>query len=173
MEYIAKLRKHFPVALYGNCFGLKVSMKLRMKIIRKYRFILSFENSHCHDYNTEKYWHGIKYGAIPIVMGHDKNHENLIPDSYIDVMNYTHPYYLAKHLRKINDDFELYKKYHEWRKFYTIKIDNFEMDSCQILKNIQKYLAENMLFDDTIDKIGDYLSCINANNLTSQIISRI
>lgn len=170
LKYILKLRKLYPVVLYGRCFGLKIPNEIRQKLIKRNRYFLSFENSHCQDYNTEKYWDGLKFGAIPIVLSHSNNQDNLIPNSYIDVMNFKHPYYLAKYLRTLNKDIDLYKKYHEWRDYYKIIRDDFEMNTCEILQKINYYISKNMLNDETFLKISDTSICINANDLKSQIL---
>ena len=38
-------------------------------VAEKYKFYLSFENSFCTDYITEKLWKVLNYDIVPIVMG--------------------------------------------------------------------------------------------------------
>ena len=38
-------------------------------IILFVQFYLAFENSHCQDYITEKFWRALDKGIVPIVMG--------------------------------------------------------------------------------------------------------
>lgn len=159
------------MVLYGNCFGLNVPNDFRKKMIKRHRFLLSFENAHCLDYNTEKYWDALMFGAIPIVLGNKNNKENLVPNSYIDVMNFKHPYFLAKHLRKVNRKIHLLKKYHKWGRTLNVQMDVFEMESCEMLQKITDYISNNKLNDDTVNKISDSSICINPNSLKSEIIS--
>ena len=35
-------------------------------IVKKYKFVLAFENSNCEDYVTEKIWHAYAAHAIPM-----------------------------------------------------------------------------------------------------------
>jgi len=60
-EYVQQLREHVPVDVYGDCGPLgcprdnqpKCDTTLRLS----YKFYLSFENSNCEFYITEKFFH--------------------------------------------------------------------------------------------------------------------
>ena len=89
-EYVSKLRSQpgIHVDVYGSCSSLFNSHIVPMKCGKKpsncmaetllnYRFYLSFENSKCDTYITEKYWiTGIKGHAVPIVLGAKENSIN-------------------------------------------------------------------------------------------------
>ena len=50
-----------------------------------YKFYLSFENSLCRDYITEKFWKVLSYNVVPLVFG-GGNYSLYAPKkSYIDV----------------------------------------------------------------------------------------
>ena len=50
-----------------------------------YKFYLSFENSFCVDYITEKFWKVLNYDIVPIVMGAG-NYSKFAPEkSFINV----------------------------------------------------------------------------------------
>lgn len=76
-EYINNLKKYIDVDVLGECgekcpndyrkWGSKFNCKTL--IARKYLFFLSFENSLCQDYITEKFFQTISYDIIPVVMG--------------------------------------------------------------------------------------------------------
>ena len=57
---------------------------------RDYKFYLSFENSICPDYVTEKFYNPLLFTTVPIVYG-GANYEAIgAPrNSYIDVRNFT------------------------------------------------------------------------------------
>lgn len=169
LEYISILKQFYPVALYGVCFGTRLPDIIKNKLIRNHRYILSFENSYCLDYTTEKYWQGLRYGAIPIVLSHEKNKDLLIPNSYIDALNFSHPYYLAQYLKELNKNGS-HKKFHEWREYYTDKSDIREMDTCDILEKIQNILSSNKLLDETVDKIGDNSICTSPEEYRSKVL---
>jgi glycoprotein 3-alpha-L-fucosyltransferase len=61
MNYANELAKYIDVDIYGKCGKLRCSRKQHddkcVKLLNKdYKFYLSFENSHCKDYITEKFF---------------------------------------------------------------------------------------------------------------------
>ena len=60
LEYAKELGKYIDVDIYGNC-GTKQCPRSQsadcFKMLDDYRFYLSFENSNCKDYITEKFFH--------------------------------------------------------------------------------------------------------------------
>lgn len=57
---------------------------------KSYKFYLSFENSLCRDYVTEKFYQPLLYNMIPIVYG-SANYSALYPElnsSYIDTRHF-------------------------------------------------------------------------------------
>lgn len=91
----------------------------------EFTFYLSFENSLCKDYITEKLWN-ILLGnnlIIPVVMGglSTKDYESIAPpNSFIDVRNFTSPKDLAQHLRFVAGNSDAFNYYQQWRNKYTI-----------------------------------------------------
>merc|ERR1711979_34656 len=73
LEYAHKLSQYIPVDIIGGCGDIKCPKGNKTEcwtmIARKYKFYLSFENSNCIDYITEKFWDALKYKVLPIVMG--------------------------------------------------------------------------------------------------------
>jgi hypothetical protein len=50
-----------------------------MQLLSKYKFYLSFENSICRHYYTEKLFRSLEIGVIPILLGHPADIEYLLP----------------------------------------------------------------------------------------------
>ena len=72
MEYIHELQKHIAVDIYGPCGPLPCQTKpvhCKDIIAVTHRFYLSFENSICKDYITEKFFQMLKFNIIPVVYG--------------------------------------------------------------------------------------------------------
>ena len=74
-DYAKELAKYIDVDVYGEC-GTLQCIKNSSYIENchdildtDYKFYLSFENSNCKDYITEKLWNILKHDIIPIVMG--------------------------------------------------------------------------------------------------------
>lgn len=59
MEYVQELSEHVPVDIYGACGALECvrgSANCTAMLNRDYKFYLSFENSNCEHYVTEKFF---------------------------------------------------------------------------------------------------------------------
>lgn len=107
--------------LYGKC-GKPDSQDNKDS---SHKFRLSFENSLCEDYITEKFWNVLSSDEylIPVVMGGKSVDDYLRvapPDSFIHVENFTSIDDLAKHLKSVSSDSELFNKYHKWREQYQL-----------------------------------------------------
>ena len=67
-----------------------------------YTYYLSFENSLCKDYITEKLWKILTSKDLIIPLGglSMEDYKNTVPpNSYIDVQNFSSPTKLAEHLK--------------------------------------------------------------------------
>ncbi len=133
-EYVLKLRSQpgIHVDIYGDCSSVfnshivplqcrKGTPNCMEKTLANYRFYLSFENSKCDTYITEKYWmQGLNGKAVPIVMGAKKEEYQRIsiPNSYIHVDNYPTIEQLANELHRLNKNDSEYTKYLQWTQLY-------------------------------------------------------
>ncbi|CAH2002240.1 unnamed protein product [Acanthoscelides obtectus] len=123
-QYVRELQKHIAVDVYGNC-GKKVCpghFHSDCPEIGRYLFYLSFENSNCEDYITEKlWWNAYHKNSIPIVMGASPaNYQMLLPPgSYINIEEFASPAVLAQYILHLNET-EDFRKYFEWRKTFEI-----------------------------------------------------
>ena len=75
-EYVRELQKYVEVDTYGSCGENKCFKKhpyeksCWLKVLRpNYLFYLSMENSLCNDYITEKLYHPLVHGLVPVVYG--------------------------------------------------------------------------------------------------------
>ena len=88
-----------------------------------YRYYLSFENSICQDYVTEKFFRPFKYDVIPITLnGADMN--NLAPThSFINALDYNTIEDLIQYLEKLSNNNALYASYFWWKDYYEVRND--------------------------------------------------
>ena len=88
-----------------------------------YKFYLSFENSLCKDYFTEKLFRMMKYDIVPIVYGKGYESNGLPPTSYIDVLDFESVASLADYLTYLDNNDTAYNEY--FRSVVTyISMDN-------------------------------------------------
>ncbi|XP_037024245.1 alpha-(1,3)-fucosyltransferase C-like [Bradysia coprophila] len=131
-EIVEKLGRHIPIDIYGKCGTLicptggdhffKNEACYQM-LSKDYKFYLSFENSLCIDYVTEKLFNILNYDIIPIVYG-GVNYSHILPaNSYIDVRNFSSSVELASYLNYVGNNEAVYRSYFDWRKDYHVQSD--------------------------------------------------
>lgn len=117
-EFVTALQEYIPVDVYGSCGPLKCRDRsfCYQMLEADHKFYLSFENSICKEYVTEKVFNLLKYHIIPIVLGPSEDYKKILPDnSYIDALNFSTPRALADYLHKVSDSEILYSSYFKWK----------------------------------------------------------
>jgi alpha-1,3-fucosyltransferase len=113
-ELLARnLSRFISVDIYGKCGDGRHSCQNRSGcdclLSRHYRFYLSFENSLCPDYVTEKLYRPMAHDTVPVVYGGSDYSFYLPAGSYINVMDFDSPQSLmVNHLNKLMAVDELY-----------------------------------------------------------------
>lgn len=116
--YVRELKKYIQVDAYGICGNLSCPRDTGCNL-NTYKFYLSFENSECEDYITEKCWrNALLNGVVPVVYGARKeSYEKFAPpNSFIYAGDFDSPKSLAKYITKLDQQPDLYSQYFEWRK---------------------------------------------------------
>ncbi|XP_050391922.1 alpha-(1,3)-fucosyltransferase C [Patella vulgata] len=114
-QIVSMLQHFFPVDILGGC-GKRVcsrhnDKKCLRKVIEKYMFYISFENSLCRDYVTEKFFRYYSYDTIQIVRG-GINYSEIAPaGTFIDYSDFKSVNKLANHLNTLADDEQKYSAY--------------------------------------------------------------
>lgn len=117
----------FQVDIFGQCGPKKCPRSSNedcWKMVEKdYKFYLAFENSICVDYVTEKFFNSISHQVIPIVLG-GADYSGMAPKkSYISVHDLDNdPARLARSLKKLDENDELFAEYFWWKDFYQVKM---------------------------------------------------
>lgn len=120
-QYVAELQKYIQVDVYGNCGSLRCPCESELDcdrlIERQYYFYLSFENSNCRDYITEKFWqHGMQYYVVPIVLQRKLYTEIAQERSFIAADDFASPAELAKYLKRLMNNPREYASYFAYKK---------------------------------------------------------
>ena len=112
-----------------------------------YKFYLSFENSYCHEYVTEKLYNILQLDMVPVVMG-GADYSNLLPPgSFVNARDFTSPQKLAAYLNELHENPEEYAKFFLWKRRWSCRAygePEFPCDLCN-------YVGDNRLIRQTIN----------------------
>jgi hypothetical protein len=138
MNYAIELSAKYDLKVYGECAdelkklasdrrgGTRMDLKKEQcgrgtaceaEAMHGSKFYLSFENSNCTDYITEKFWRSLSHGLIPVVLQPSRaDYERVAPHgSFIHFEDFGFDIErLASHLATVAADLNFYKSYVEW-----------------------------------------------------------
>ena len=147
-KYAKILSQYLNLDVYGTCSRNfhhfkecpKGSTECSAKL-KRYKFYLSFENSYCVDYITEKYWYTpFHHDMVPVVFGgSDYGPEVAIPGSFINVLDFPTIKHLANYILYLNKNDTAYNEYFNWKRRY--KLVEPESWTCQICSMLHKKLG--------------------------------
>ncbi|XP_070189941.1 3-galactosyl-N-acetylglucosaminide 4-alpha-L-fucosyltransferase FUT3-like [Littorina saxatilis] len=108
-KYVKELSKHIQVDIYGHCGTLTCPRSSETDCMRllntTYFFYLSFENSLCRDYMTEKVFKLYdNVNVIPVVRGQVDYDRYLPPGTFLNTADFPTPRALALRLRALMAD---------------------------------------------------------------------
>lgn len=166
IKYARKLSKYIHIDIYGNCgrkrCGPTQSKQCYDDILKEYKFYLSFENSICEDYVTEKFFNILNYDIVPIVMGGADYEAISPPNSFIDTRDFPNPKDLAKYLRNISGNKDLYNSFFEWKGKYKSYLHPWMCEMCQKLHESEDESTKQSSNHDTW--WNSYMKCIKWKN---------
>ncbi|KAF2077154.1 hypothetical protein CYY_001539 [Polysphondylium violaceum] len=121
-QYVMELMKHIKIDSYGACAhnrDLKNNNRFdpdqKSRILSKYKFYFSFENSYCRGYHSEKSFQCLQNNVVPVMMTHPDNLKLMPRGSYIFVGDFKSAKELAEYLTKLENDDVEYQKYFTWK----------------------------------------------------------
>ncbi|CAG7669571.1 unnamed protein product [Allacma fusca] len=142
IQLVKELQKYVTVDVYGKCgeFQCKdpIPFGCKKELGHEYKFYLSFENSVCQDYVTEKLFQAYGAEMVPIVFG-GGNYDRIVPTgSFINANSFPSAKSLADYLLFLNSDDDEYLKYFEWKKSYELKPDRIDYDGgyCRLCQKL-------------------------------------
>lgn len=145
--YVAELRKHIAVDVFGKCPPIadtqacpRTNSQCDDMLKKDYLFYLSFENTFCPDYVTEKFYRPFRLGAVPVVSGGANYSLFAPPHSYINARDFKTPKQLADFLTKLSLNRDLYSHYFDWKRDFdfeplAIQIKEQWCRLCQMLND--------------------------------------
>lgn len=119
---VDELKKLMKVDVYGHCGTLDCPRSNHghcMALLdADYKFYLSFENSLCTDYVTEKFFGALSVNVVPVVWGFG-NYSAIAPrHSFIDALAFPSVRALADYLLYLNTNDTAYNQYFRWKRHY-------------------------------------------------------
>ncbi len=120
---VRDLMQHIAVDSPGNCLNNCAIPAFRdrngdtREALRRYRFLLAFENSRAMDYVTEKAYRALDCGVVPVYLG-APNFRELMPadDAAIAVDDFDSVARLGDYLNRLVADPTGYAVHHRWRR---------------------------------------------------------
>lgn len=153
------------VDIYGKCGTLKCDPNAKdcVDYTKDYKFYLSFENSLCVDYITEKTFKVLNEYIIPVIYSAANVSNFLPPKSYIDANAFNTAEDLANRLNYLANHPKEYVKYFWWKKHYKTELSHFNpcrlckkfnepgfLTTQHIIPNIEDWFNKNTCFDPKI-----------------------
>lgn len=164
-QYVTELSKHIPVDIWGRCGKNKCGSKQDYKVCdatilsTSYKFYLSFENSICDGYVTEKMWRLIlkPITTIPIVMG-GANNKSILPNhTYINVKDFPSPKDLADFLKRLDKDDKEFNEY--ITKKNSLRCPAGIAHQCSLCKFLHEHREETLHAPDVMDFWSEERRC--------------
>jgi hypothetical protein len=145
LELIKKLQNlSMPIDVYGKCGTLSGCEHVNHtscyeKLSNEYRFFLSFENSLCKDYVTEKMFQALKYPWIPVVFGAVNYSAQAPQKSVIRVQDYKSLEKLVAFLNFLKLNNEEYQSYFNWKNHFDVVYPYANVWGCQFCQKLTRF----------------------------------
>jgi hypothetical protein len=164
-EYVEALAKYIPVDVYGECGSFTCGSrhqnnrsycdKTLLSDPGSYKFYLSFENSLCDGYVTEKLWRLLKEDVLQVVMG-AVNYSALLPEqTFLNVADFASPKELSEYLYHLDADDVLYDIYLRRKKSIKMVLDGVdEPYHCRVCRYLHLHNHERQIQKDLVQFWG-------------------
>ncbi len=160
-RYVATLSRHFDVDIYGACGNHSCSKDRNeacwSMVDRDYKFYLSFENSICGDYATEKFFNVVSKtrSVLPVALGGaDYAALGAPPRSHLSVHDREEwerdPAALARELRRLSSDDAAFAEYFWWRDYYEVRQgkEHLERPFCELCAALHDKRRPPKVYED-------------------------
>ena len=158
MNVVKALAKHIDLDLFGDCSNTQFcnpgqSNGECWERMKGYKFYLSFENSACKDYVTEKFYqNALANAVVPVVLGgaNYSDVEVAPPGSYIDATKFSTVRELGEFLKKEGSDQTLYNKYFRWHSNYTLFAEYYHTQVCFLCERLHQSNFTTKSYKDVV-----------------------
>jgi len=171
-KYVDKMRETANVTILGSCGDGGPDQNAWSKV-HWHKFYLSFENSICEDYITEKFFDILlNFDIVPVVMGPRKEKYLAVapPHSFIHVSDFKSPGDLAKYLIHLDNNPDEYVQYLNWKTHYIL--DCMRTWACALCATIHnKTLLSNRFIKD-FRSLWENKTCYTDWNFSGEATSK-
>ena len=170
-EYVKEMESEgIKIDKYGSCVWDSHHSRhdLEQRLKRDYMFYLSFENSLCKDYITEKYFGNLKLDVVLVVRG-GADYNKLLPnDTFINTAKFRSAKELVAYMKYVSTNETEYIARLRNTDKYTVLDDPLNQNTytwchlCEKLNNLEKH---RKTYTDMVDFLADG-SCVVANDIS-------
>ena len=173
--YVGELARHVDVHKFGcggnySCPHTKHEYCDTVLLNRTYKFYLSFENSLCTDYVTEKVYRILNLNVVPIVLGYSNYSAFLPPHSFIDVRDFDSPENLAAYLKMLSENDTEYNRYFVWKQSYMCAPVFAWNAACRLCRYVRRQ-RQRIQVADVLQFWDRETNCINAEQFYRGVMS--
>ncbi|XP_069113402.1 alpha-(1,3)-fucosyltransferase C-like [Argopecten irradians] len=140
------------------------------KMAKEHKFVLSFENSFCTDYITEKAFIPYTENIVPIVRGGSKYSTFLPKGTYIDTNDFTTVKELADHIIEIDRHRNMYQDILTRKNQYTLspKTATYQRAICQVCEKLNTEQNRITTYSDITAWLWKNGGCFYPKDVMSQ-----
>ncbi len=156
-RYARMMSNYMDVDIYGKCgrhkCGRENETACYLQMEKEYKFYLSFENSLCDDYVTEKFFNILSYDVVPVVYSGADFAAHAPPHSCINALEFGSVRKLVKHLEMLHEDDAKYAEYFWWKDFYEVRQGEYHRAQayCDLCKRLHNPDEPPKVYDSMVD----------------------
>ncbi|XP_052782237.1 alpha-(1,3)-fucosyltransferase fut-5-like [Mya arenaria] len=160
-EFVHEMRASgLQIDVFGRCSGSEFTNinTLRASIEKDYKFYLSFENSLCTDYITEKFFRYYNWEIVLVTRG-GANYSELLPrDTFIDSAHYPSAKELVQYLLQVGDSESKYLSYLNNKNKYA-STELVPSSFCSICEKVNNLKKNRKTYTDHVSYVHNVSKC--------------
>lgn len=165
-DYVREMQNHVSVDIYGAC-GTRFREDIGA-LVKKYKFFLSFENSMCPDYVSEKVFRYFNHDVIQVVRG-GADYDTLLPnDTFINTAKFPDIKTLTEYLTDVGSDQERYISYLRQKDVYKAHTESFTYKNsmCNLCRKLNSKNSYRNTYADIRQYIQETRQCIKPQQVS-------
>ena len=164
-KFVHEMQRYVSVDIYGLC-GQLFSSDIET-LVKEYKFFLSFENSLCPDYVTEKFFKYFGLSIIQVVRG-GVDYDSLLPnETFINTAKFPDVKTLTQYLSDVGSDKEQYVNYLRRKDAYVAENEDFTYNNamCDLCRRLNHKQTYRKSYEDIHDYIQNTKVCIQPDEI--------